>query len=126
TVAASAPATSTNGQSRKVYVVRKGDTLGRIASQNRVTVAQIQSWNKIRGTKINVGQRLVVSAPAAAVAANSSQTSTDTSIPSGNVIRYEVKKNDSLAKIARLHDVSVDSIKRVNNLASNTIMPGQV
>lgn len=128
-VAQPAVAASTSGssnQARKVHVVRRGDTLGRIASQNRVTVAQIQSWNNMRGTRINVGQRLVVSSPAAAVASTQNSASTDTSIPSSNVIRYEVKKNDSLAKIARLHDVSVDSIKRVNNLDSNKIMPGQV
>lgn len=124
--AVAASTSGSNNQSRKVHVVRKGDTLGRIASQNRVTVAQIQSWNNMRGTRINVGQRLVVSSPAAAVASTQNSASTDTSIPSSNVIRYEVKKNDSLAKIARLHDVSVDSIKRVNNLDSNKIMPGQV
>lgn len=116
---------SSSTQSQKVYIVRKGDTLGRIASRNSVTVAQIQSWNNMRGTRINIGQRLVVSAPVA-VASTQNESSTSNSIPSSNVIRYEVKKNDSLAKIARLHDVSVDSIKRVNNLDSNKIMPGQV
>jgi len=123
---ASAPAAATNSQNRKVHVVKKGETLGKIANQNRVTVSQIQSWNNIRGTNINVGQRLVVSAPAAVAASTQKSTSSNTSIPSGNVIRYEVKKNDNLAQIARLHNVSVDSIKRVNKLDSNMIMPGQI
>ncbi len=123
---ASAPAAATNSQNRKVHVVKKGETLGKIANQNRVTVAQLQSWNKIRGTNINIGQRLVVSAPAAVAATTQKSTSSSTSIPSGNVIRYEVKKNDNLAQIARLHNVSVDSIKRVNKLDSNMIMPGQI
>jgi membrane-bound lytic murein transglycosylase D len=123
---ASTPTATTNNQNRKVYVVRKGDTLGKIASQNRVTIAQIRSWNSIRGTNINVGQRLVVSAPPAAVASTQSSSSSNNSIPSGNIIRYEVKKNDNLAQIARLHNVSVDSIKRANKLDSNRIMPGQI
>jgi len=118
--------TSSSSPNRKVYVVRKGDTLGKIASKNRVTVAQIQSWNKIRGSKISIGQRLIVSAPSAAVASAQTSSSSNTGIPSGNVIRYEVKKNDNLDQIARLHNVSVDSIKKVNNLDSNVIMPGQI
>jgi len=123
---ASAPATASSSQNRKMHIVRKGETLSKIASQNRVTVAQIQSWNSIRGTKINVGQRLLVSAPVAVATSTQNSTSSNTSIPSGNVIRYEVKKNDNLAQIARLHNVSVDSIKRVNKLDSNMIMPGQI
>jgi membrane-bound lytic murein transglycosylase D len=117
---------NSSGQNRKVYVVRKGDTLGKIASQNRVTVAQIQSWNKMKTSKISIGQRLIVSAPSAAVASAQTSSSSNTGIPSGNVIRYEVKKNDNLDQIAKLHNVSVDSIKKVNNLDSNLIMPGQI
>ncbi len=116
----------TGSQNRKVYVVRKGDNLGKIASRNKVSVAQIQGWNNMRGTRINIGQRLVVGPPAAAVASAETSSVGDGGIPSGNVIRYEVKKNDNLAQIARLHNVSVDSIKRVNNLDSNMIRPGQI
>jgi LysM repeat protein len=120
------PANTTNNQSRKMHVVRKGDTLGKIANQNRVSVSQIQSWNNMRGTKINIGQRLVVAPPVAAVAVAQTSSSANNDIPSGSIIRYEVKKNDSLAQIARLHNVSVDSIKRVNKLDSNMIRPGQI
>ncbi len=124
---AAAPSATTSGSTnRKVYVVRKGDTLGKISSRNRVSVAQIQSWNNMRGTKINIGQRLVVGPPVAAVASAETSSANNGDIPSGNVIRYEVKKNDNLAQIARLHNVSVDSIKRVNKLDSNMIKPGQI
>jgi membrane-bound lytic murein transglycosylase D len=124
--AASTSAAPSNSSSRKVYVVRKGDTLGKIASRNRVTVKQIQNWNNMRGTKINIGQRLNVGPPVTAVASAQTTTTSNSGIPSGNVVRYEVKKNDSLFEIAKLHNVSVDSIKRVNNLDSNNIMPGQI
>jgi len=123
---AAAPTSGTNNQSRKVYVVKKGDTLGKIANKNRVTVAQIQRWNNMRGTKLSVGQRLVLIAPETAVASAQNSTSPNESIPSGNVIRYEVKRNDNLDHIARLHNVSVDSIKKVNKLESNMIRPGQI
>ena len=47
----------------KVYLVRAGDTLSAIARKTRTTVAQLKSWNKIRGTKLNVGDRLVIQSP---------------------------------------------------------------
>ena len=48
----------------KIYLVRAGDTLSTIAKKTRTTVAQLKSWNKIRGTKLNIGDRLVIQSPA--------------------------------------------------------------
>ena len=42
------------------YTVKKGDTLQSIASAFRVTVNGLKQWNKIRGSKIQVGQELVI------------------------------------------------------------------
>jgi membrane-bound lytic murein transglycosylase D len=132
TVAVSAPSSST---SRKVYAVKSGDTLGKIAQMNQTTVSNIQRWNNLKSTKLSVGQRLYVSAPVAAVSssgnlntptllAESSAASKDKT--QGNSLRYVVKKNDNLHTIAQIHNVTVDSIKKANNLNNNRIMPGQV
>lgn len=43
---------------RKVYRVKNGDYLGKIASRNHVTVAQIKKWNHLKSDKIRVGQVL--------------------------------------------------------------------
>ncbi len=40
--------------------VRKGDTLGAIARRNNTTVAKIKRLNRMRGTRINPGQRIRV------------------------------------------------------------------
>ncbi len=45
------------------YRVRAGDTLSAIARKTRTTVAELKSWNKIRGSKLNVGDRLVIRSP---------------------------------------------------------------
>ena len=42
------------------YRVRSGDNLGKIAQKNRVTVAQLRSWNGLKSDNISVGKNLVV------------------------------------------------------------------
>ena len=46
------------------YRVRNGDTLYSIARRHRVSVAAVRDWNRLRGNRIHVGQRLTLySAP---------------------------------------------------------------
>jgi len=49
----------------RTYRVRAGDTLSAIARKTGATVAQLKGWNKIRGTRLNIGDRLVVQRPQA-------------------------------------------------------------
>ena len=42
-----------------------------------------------------------------------------------DVQRYTVKQGDTLYRIARQHGLTVDDLKRLNNLTDNTIRPGQ-
>lgn len=44
----------------KYHIVKRGESLYTIAKQHRITVKQIQQWNGLRGTKLKVGQRLIV------------------------------------------------------------------
>ena len=47
----------------KTYRVRAGDTLSAIARKTGTTIAQLKNWNKMRGTKLTIGDRLVVQRP---------------------------------------------------------------
>lgn len=51
---------SQSSKGTKYVKVRRGDTLGGIASKNRTTVAKIKRLNGLKGTNIRVGQRLRV------------------------------------------------------------------
>ena len=51
-----------------VYRVRAGDTLFGIARKHGTTVDRLKAWNRMRGTKLNIGDRLVVQSPASASA----------------------------------------------------------
>jgi membrane-bound lytic murein transglycosylase D len=47
-------------QNMVYYKVRSGDVLGTIANRYGVKVRDIQEWNNLRGTRINVGQKLII------------------------------------------------------------------
>ena len=49
---------SSDGQ-QVTYVVQRGDTLSTIARTLKVSVSSLQSWNKLTGSMIKPGQRLV-------------------------------------------------------------------
>ncbi len=118
---------------RIVYIVKNGDYLGRIASRNRCTVAQIKRWNGLKSNNIRVGQRLVIykggggpstsSASSSTSAAKPASSSTSTSsTPTGT---YTVKSGDTLSGIAARHGVTVNQLKQWNGLTSNNIKVGQ-
>ena len=44
----------------KYHTVRKGETLGKIASKYHTTVNNLKSWNHLRSTNLRVGQKLIV------------------------------------------------------------------
>ena len=57
---AEAPRAESSDRVRRVYRVRRGDTLSSIARLFRTTVASLKRWNALRSNLINPGQRLTV------------------------------------------------------------------
>lgn len=53
-------APSERNQEVVYYRVRSGDVLGTIAQRYGVRVSNLQEWNNLRGTRINVGQKLII------------------------------------------------------------------
>ena len=47
----------------RTYRVRSGDTLYAIAKRTGTTVNQLKLWNKLRGTNLKVGTRLLIQSP---------------------------------------------------------------
>src|SRR5699024_8663626 len=50
--------------STKVYTVKSGDTLSRIAANEGVTVANLKSWNNLKSDTIYIGQKLSINGKA--------------------------------------------------------------
>lgn len=91
------------------YIVQKGDTLYGIANKFNTTVDNLKSINNLTTDSLSIGQ--VLKLP------SSSTISTDT---------YTVKSGDSLYAIAKKYNTTVDTLKSLNNLTSNTLSTGQV
>ena len=106
------------------YTVRSGDSLGKIASRNHVTVKQLQSWNKLRGTTIRAGQRLKVKQKTVSTASSGSKgNSSASAASSGSYTVYTVRSGDTLYKIAKKYGVSTNQIMKLNSIGEE-IRPG--
>lgn len=104
------------------YVVKAGDTLGRIAARYGVSVASLVRTNGIRNPdRIYIGQQLVISGSSAAPA---TQPSTAPASPTGSI--YIVQRGDTLSRIAARFGSTVSALAARNGLANpNLIWVGQ-
>ena len=91
------------------YTVKKGDNLYNIANKYNTSIQEIMNINNLTNKSLRVGQQLKIPA---------TKGSTTETI-------YTVKNGDSLYAIARKFNTTVDSLKRKNNLTSNTLSIGQ-
>ena len=96
------------------YVVKKGDSLYSIAKRYNTTVKDITRLNNLTSNSLTVGQLLII-------AIDDNATSTPTTYKD-----YVVKKGDSLYSIANKNNITVDELKKINNLTSNMLSIGQV
>jgi membrane-bound lytic murein transglycosylase D len=111
--------------SRITYKVKSGDVLGSIASKHGVSLAQLKQANNLRSNVIRVGQVLYIKTIKEASAPSSnSGTLALTTAPSGPKT-YTVRSGDTLWIISQKHALTIDQIKRLNNLNSSNIKPGQ-
>lgn len=132
----------------KTHVVRKGETLSKVANKYDVEIRDIKKWNNLSRNTLKKGQRLKIKkllqaptpVPATAIASTRKPISTDTS--SANTIekpkvsyeyvtqnvtkKHKVKRGENLSVIADKYNVESSDIKKWNHLKSNKLMAGQV
>jgi membrane-bound lytic murein transglycosylase D len=110
----------------QTHVVTSGETLFSISKKYDVSVSQIKEWNNITGNSINSGQRLVVSNKKTSNAVISKEPVTEAKKPVSNSgsTSHTVTRGETLYSISRKYDVSVNDIKKWNNMADNEIMVG--
>lgn len=101
--------------SAKTITIQHGDTLSGLAKQYHTTVSHLKTLNHLNSDVIYAGRPLIVpdgKADASQSASSGSST-------------YTVKPGDTLWGIAKSHGTTVNKIKSLNGLKSDTIYVGQ-
>lgn len=93
-----------------VHKVKRGDSLSKIARRYHVSYKIIKDVNHLRSDILQIKQKLIVPV------AKDSLYSVDS---------YIVKRGDTLSSIARKYKLSVEELKRRNNLTRNMIRVGE-
>jgi len=114
----------------EVYIVKKGDTLSKIASKNKMTVAQIKSVNNLKNDSIRIGQKLILNKsanPTIATTAKAQPAATPKAKADANATTYTVKGGDTLGAISKKYGVSVDTLLKNNGMSDpRKLRVGQV
>ncbi len=102
---------SSNPEDVTTYIVQKGDSLWSIANKFNTTVENLRKLNNLTSDILQVGQILIIK---------------ETEIPpSTNTTTYIVQKGDSLWSIANKFNTTVENLRNLNRLTSDTLQIGQ-
>jgi LysM repeat protein len=123
------------GPGWKLYTVRTGETLEKIARDHGVSVSDLRGWNGLRSSRIMAGQTLHVYAePEERVriipspgrpSATDPQRAHARSTPEGRVT-HRVRKGETLFQISRLYGVEIEDLMRHNGLTGSDLAIGQL
>jgi LysM repeat protein len=109
------------------YVVVTGDTLGKIAKRNNISLKALEDANPgVDSKHLKVKQKLVIPAPAKAgdvTPGNAGGSTGGVSESDGET--YTVKAGDTLSKIAHAHGVTIKALEEANNLNTTRINVGK-
>jgi|GEM_PF-687609 membrane-bound lytic murein transglycosylase D len=99
------------------YKVKKGDTIYKIATKFKTTPKAILAANKVKVIKAGMSLDIPLKTVKPATAKNSKKT-TKTAL-----IKYKVKKGDTIYKVASKYDIEPQEIIKINK--TKNIKPGQ-
>ncbi len=91
------------------YIVKHGDTLYKIANNYETSVSDIMKLNNLSSNLLSIGQELLI--PSNEI--------------KNEVITYEVKRGDTLYKIANKYNTTVNDLISKNGLSSTILSIGQ-
>jgi membrane-bound lytic murein transglycosylase D len=101
----------------EMHIVSEGDTLWSLSKKYKIDIKDIARMNSLsQDTILQLGQQLTIG-----------NKNIHRNIESKKrTILYSVKQGDNLYKISDIFDVSVESIKQINDFESSDLMPGQI
>ncbi len=114
------------------HIVLAGENIYTIANRYGVTARDIRKWNKLSSNRLTQGKRIKLYVDNGGVlhAAKQLDKTPATSATSNSTkeyIAHEVKSGESLFSIAAKYPkVTVQDLRRANNLSTTKIIPGQI
>lgn len=120
--AAPVPSVQPVADTTSEYVIKNGDSLWKLAVQFGSTVNELKQWNNLSTDSIYVGQKLKVAGLTVPVVATPQPTVTT---PTSTTTEYTIQSGDTVGRIAAQFDMTVSSLKKLNNLSSDLIYAGQ-
>lgn len=106
------------------YIVRRGDTLTRLARLSRTTTWALMNANCLNTTALYAGQRLYL--PSVPYPTPTPMPMPTPCGPPIDWVSYHVQAGDTLYSLSRRYNVSLDILRRANCLESNAIYLGQL
>ena len=106
------------------YQVRKGDTPQAIAKRFDTSIEAIRDSNGLRRNRLVPGRHILI--PVGSIRAGQAAY---IGVPQGNrlqEIKYRVRRGETLIRIAKQHNVSVEDIREWNKGMGKTVRAGQM
>ena len=96
---------------QNIYIVKPGDSLYQIAKKYQITVEELKKINNLTNSNLSIGQILKI------------PTSKEESFTEEKI--YIVKPGDTLYQIAKNYQITVEELKKINNLKENNLTINQ-
>ena len=110
-----------NGAAEQTHKVKRGETLGQIATKYGVTVDDLRKWNNIKGNNIAAGQNLKVYSDKKV----DRKTDKTDKTSKKKQKTHKVKRGETLGEIAEKYGVGLSKLKKANGIKGNNIQIGQ-
>ncbi len=130
------------GKKKLLYTIKPGDTYSNIGEWYDVSAKDLQYWNNVRSSKLQIGQKIEVWVNAnkyshyKKINSMSREKKEETNIPSSNThkektfvkpnknihITYKIKSGDNLWTIAKKYSgISAENIKKINGFTDEDL-----
>jgi membrane-bound lytic murein transglycosylase D len=127
-----APA-STKPNYKIIHTIQAGETIFRVSKLYGVSVDDIKAWNNLSINTVEIGQELVIlggnTKPAITIAQTPPPTKTYTApvtqSSSNNTQYHTLQAGETVFRVSKLYNVSVDDIVKWNNIKGFAVSVGQ-
>lgn len=104
-----------------LYEVKKGDTLGAIATRHAMKIGDLRAVNELKNDRIVVGQKLKVQQPGPKPSIQSLVADVEPRESAPQI--HVVTKGETLSELARRYGVPTSELLKVNNIADPAKVP---